>query len=893
MRLTLVVLGLLTLGVAQAQTISGRYILELAGEPAATYAAKRGGTRQAATERREALAAEQQQVRRAVMRLGGDVRDSVDTVFNGLFVRVSDDRLAELRQLPGVARVHPVRQVRARLDGALTIHKVPDAWGRVGGYAQAGAGMKIAILDSGIDNTHPGFAGDLPALEGFPQVSGPQNQGLVNSKVIVARSYESLNEANYGTDARDFVGHGTNAAFAAAGVGWEIRGITIAGAAPAAYLGNYKVLGNTGGGSTESIIKGIDDAVKDGMDVINMSLGSDIPADPASDPQVAAVQAAVEAGVLVIAAAGNAGPDENTINSPGTAPLAITVGSSSNNRGIEGDQITPKDPRRVSDFSSRGPNFGPGLKPDVLATGDSFLTADSTLKNGEPWTVTQGTSFATPVVAGAAALLKAARPGLTPLTYRSLLINTAEPLVYANGQAAPIRFAGAGRLDMMAALQATTAVSPTAIKFGAGEGTVDLAQNLVMVNLGSSRANYTLTVNPFPGSQAQPVLSSGAFAINPGEAAAVQVRFSGTGLAEGEYQGRIVIRSDANQTAVTVPYWYAVSSTTASSITVLENPEGKDAQEPAGETTFGLRLLDRSGVPVDEPITVTALCGGEVLELDRAPEGVPGLTFVRAKTGDRPGASVFRVDGGGIRRYVQIGVSGTLDAQTTNIPACALTNGASFVWGDVAPGSFASIFGNRLAAQEVVNSQLPMPAVLGGTSVSVNGVPAPLFYVSPAQINLQVPFEVAAGPATATVSIDGAPAATVDFTVSPSAPGVLQYGESRAVAVNADGSINSADKPAAAGSSLVVYATGQGAVDNPVSTGSPAAPSGDPLSLATGETTVKIGDTVVKPFFSGLTPGFVALLQVNLIVPQLPPGTYPMLLTIGGAPSKAVLVTVK
>jgi hypothetical protein len=171
----------------------------------------------------------------------------------------------------------------------------------------------------------------MPPLEGYPKVSKEANLVDTSRKVIVARSYEELNGEGYGRDAADRNSHGTSAA----AVPVEFRGLVLSGVAPMAYLGNYKVLGDDGGGTSDAILRAIDDALRDGMDVLNLSLGSDLAVDPSMDAQYKAVEAACLAGVIVVAAAGNAGPNENTINSPSTAPCAMSVGSSSNAAGDE------------------------------------------------------------------------------------------------------------------------------------------------------------------------------------------------------------------------------------------------------------------------------------------------------------------------------------------------------------------------------------------------------------------------------------------------------------------------------------------------------------------------------------------------------------------------------
>ncbi|GAG79470.1 unnamed protein product, partial [marine sediment metagenome] len=201
-------------------------------------------------------------------------------------------------------------------------------------------------------------------------------------------------------DPMDDYGHGTHCAGIAAGNG------NVKGVAPDAILYAYKVLNEMGGGTEADVILGIeravdpnnDDDFSDCIDVISMSLGGyGNPDDPASQ----AVDNAVENGVVVVISAGNSGPSQKTIRSPGTSRKAITVGASCKTVDIGTDNYCSS---AVSSFSSRGPvvwKEGSMIKPDVIAPGVNII---STVRNGG-YESNSGTSMAAPHVAGAAALL--------------------------------------------------------------------------------------------------------------------------------------------------------------------------------------------------------------------------------------------------------------------------------------------------------------------------------------------------------------------------------------------------------------------------------------------------------------------------------------------------------
>ena len=222
-----------------------------------------------------------------------------------------------------------------------------------------------------------------------------------------------------------------------------------------------------------------------------------------------------------------------------------------------------------------------------------------------------------------------------------------------------------------------------------------------------------------------------------------------------------------------------------------------------------------------------------------------------------------------------------------------VVNGASFAAGSpVAPGSIVSIFGSNLATSASGSGPVPLATTLVSSSVSIAGRLAPLFYVSQSQINAQIPFETPAGSATVSVEVNGLQSNVITVQVANSAPGVFLYLSNHAVAQHpGDLSIDSPDNPSKVGSVIVVYATGQGAVSVLLASGA-GAPSAEPLARTSLATTCTIGGKDAAVQFAGLTPGLVGLLQVNVVVPPLAKGDYPLVLTIGGVASPAATLSV-
>jgi uncharacterized protein (TIGR03437 family) len=210
--------------------------------------------------------------------------------------------------------------------------------------------------------------------------------------------------------------------------------------------------------------------------------------------------------------------------------------------------------------------------------------------------------------------------------------------------------------------------------------------------------------------------------------------------------------------------------------------------------------------------------------------------------------------------------------------------------GTVAPGSLVDIYGTNLAAAAMLAGSGDLPTMLGGVQVLVNGTAAPLIYVSPLQIIFQMPYETALGTASVVVALNGAASAAVPVKVQQSAPFILTYGSNRAVAFNPDGSLNASGNGAKPSDVMVAYLMGSGPLDNPIASGAPA--SSSPLSRETLPTSVSVGGASASVQFAGMAPGYVGLMQVNFVMPNLASGDYPMQVSIGTAASNQPLVTV-
>ena len=347
-----------------AQILPDWHIVELAEAP-------RGKTREAQASVRAVMSA----------RFAGRaaVRESIEVVGNALIVQgeVSE---AELAAVPGVQKIWPVYKLRHEMDRAASIVGATRAWELLGGPENAGVGAKIGIIDSGLDVKHPGFASNGFALpEGYPKGTSQETRDLAGGKVIVYRTYDTL--LGNPESGEDRSGHGTGVAMVAAGVKnagpyGEIRGI-----APGAYLGVYKVFSGANGddSNTSVLVKALDDAAADGMDVVNMSLGSEPAIRPDRDFVVTALDRASSLGVTVVKSSGNSGPARLTHTSPAMGGQGLTVGANWNGR-IFGSGIRVNDGEPIFGLPGDGPAPpGPlrGPLKDVAGIDQTGLACDS------------------------------------------------------------------------------------------------------------------------------------------------------------------------------------------------------------------------------------------------------------------------------------------------------------------------------------------------------------------------------------------------------------------------------------------------------------------------------------------------------------------------------------
>ena len=224
----------------------------------------------------------------------------------------------------------------------------------------------------------------------------------------------------------------------------------------------------------------------------------------------------------------------------------------------------------------------------------------------------------------------------------------------------------------------------------------------------------------------------------------------------------------------------------------------------------------------------------------------------------------------------------------------AVTNAGSF-HPTGAPGALMTIFGRSLSDAVYQASTLPLPQTLGPASVTVNGVPAPLYYASPTQINFQMPSGQPVGMAQIVVNNAALKASSQEFPVVLTAvdPGLFVTPDGRASALNQDLTVHTAGTAQPAGAIIVLYLTGLG-LDHSVCAGWNRQRRSPRSLWWMGRSAALIGGKPADVVFAGLAPGLVGTAQVNARIPQgLAPGDQPVFITINGVPSNAGLITVR
>lgn len=422
-------------------------------------------------------------------------------VINGAALKVTKD--SKVLDGAGIDKIWLDGKRKVTLDQSVPQIGAPTAW--QAGYT--GKGIPVAVLDTGIDKAHPDLA---------TQVAGAKN----------------FTDSPDG----DHFGHGTHVASTIAGTAAASSG-KYKGVAPDARLYDGKVCDDFGSCPDSAILAGMEWAATEvKAKVVNLSLGGTDT--PGIDPLEEAVnRLTAQTGTLFVIAAGNEGPGEQTIGSPGSADAALTVGAVDKQN-------------QLADFSSRGPRVGDGaVKPDISAPGVSIVAAkakDSIIGEpvGEDYLRLDGTSMATPHVVGSVAILAQEHPNWKAAELKGALMGSAKP---AADQTAFEQ--GAGRVDVAKGIKQTVIAEPGNVSFGTAvwphDDDVPVTKTVTYRNLGDQAVTLNLAATlTGPDGSAAPAdalkLSATTVTVPAGGTATVQAtsntKHDGP---DGTYSGRL------------------------------------------------------------------------------------------------------------------------------------------------------------------------------------------------------------------------------------------------------------------------------------------------------------------------------------------------------------------
>lgn len=569
-----------------------------------------------------------------------------------------------------------------------------------------------------------------------------------------------------------------------------------------------------------------------------------------------------------------------------------------------GMEVEASSPNVVVGFSSLGPAADASLKPDVVAVAGNRLSSGSMymatqkydvlgeMYSADGYVIADGTSFATPMVSGAAALVKQKHPGFTAAQVKSAIVNMASTGVTHDdsGDTVDVRSVGAGMLAADAAVAAALTVEPATISFGSisASTTLPIARQVIIKNTGTSSVNLTFSVTGSTGSLALAVTPPSGI-LAPGGSVALTATLSGsTPPATGAYAGAIAVQGGTN--SLRIPYLFFGPSGVASNLIPLSG-DFFDGVVNGGspEGLISIKVVDSAGVPVPGvPVTWTALSGGSVINAD-AETNAFGVAAAQPLLGSQPGLYSYRATAGGLR-YSFTGFARPQPTISSIIDAASLQPGA------FAPGSYIAIKGSGLSDLTEVPQTAMHPLALDSVSVSFDvpsahiSVPGHLIFASPEQINVQVPWELQGQTAAQVkVNVKFSPSNVMMISLANVAPAFFVVAGNVAARDLKFQTIGTAN-PAHAGQTIQLYANGLGPVSNQPASGDPA-PAGPyaetPLPVVT------IGAHPAQVLFSGLTPGIGALYALNVVVPPLPAGAYPVTVSIGGKTSPSAPIVIQ
>jgi minor extracellular serine protease Vpr len=556
----------------------------------------------------------------------------------------------------------------------------------------------------------------------------------------------------------------------------------------------------------------------------------------------------------------------------------------------------------VADFSSRGPSITYLAKPDVMGVGtDVYMPTQTFDPNGvmydsSGYTAASGSSFSAPMAAGIAALVKQQNPNLRGVQIKSAVVTTATQDITDNGAQASVTAAGGGKLNAGSAINVLVTVDPSSISFGAIGGkneSLPLSEQLTVHYSGSTAATLTVSVGTANG-PLTPKPDRTVLTFQPGGPdQTVTLTLSGSTPSPGSYEGAILLTGAG--AAVRVPYFYVVGDGVPYAAVPLSGIGFDNLPGASVDGGLAFKVVDRYGVAVQGlPVQFQTNFGGGSVRNAATVTNVYGIATADATAGNTPGPQEFVATAGPF--YIPF--DGYARMQPVIAPGGVVNAASGQAGAGIAPGSYITIYGAGLADFTGQTSTATLPMSINYTMVSFDvpsanlSLPGHLMYVDPGQINLQAPWGLAGQTSVQMkVTIQDTPGAVYTVPVVTYSPAVYLV-NGAAAALDENNRLISSSNSAQRGHWIQIYMTGLGPVTNQPAPGAPA--GAEPLSWTVATPTVTIGGKTATVLFSGLTPGFPGLNQVNVVVPQdAPAGAQPLIVTIGGVSSPPVNLAVR
>ncbi len=597
-------------------------------------------------------------------------------------------------------------------------------------------------------------------------------------------------------------------------------------------------------------------------------------------------------------------------NSDGIALLAEIESTSAPVTIDPTPMVEDREWNRVFPEGGRGPTLSAAPKPDLVAPADLVYaasprySAEGVLFAPSGYRQQSGTSFAAPIVAGAAALVWQANPGLTANGVRSALINTATlGTLDLEDEPARLSAVGAGVLDIESALRSTVVAEPPIVAFGdVARSRFPVRRTVTLTSTSTITQSYRLTVEATDSAAGVRVLvgnsQSTQVQVRPGRGGSTQVTLQGRAPPAGSYEGYIRVTSLSSGQENRIPYMFAVPSNVAHDALRFA---GGTERGPAGESNTKnviARVIDQAGLPVvNRAVTFQVTQGAATIGSGNGASGRTGLIFASVTFTGQP--SVERVSA----TMDGLNVVFAYEANQIRPEILSIANAAKGESPDgVAPGSLVTISGVGISqapsgeASERQASQLSMTRK--GVSVAFdgsNGVSEPgrIFAVGADWVTVQVPWELR-GSGQAYVKVRSGPhSRPYRFNVATVDPGIFEYeldGVELASATHPDGSPVTVGSPTHPGASVTLSMTGNGPV-----LALPRSGFASSAMVATSiKPTAEIGGAAAPVSKSVLAPDLAGVYAVTLTVPlNARPGLQPVVVKIGARRSNAVLLPVE